>query len=130
MVASFGPGRLLLLGMSGGALRWLIMGLVTSYPVMLMAQTLHALSFATLHLGTMHFIRLMVPNTMRNRAQGIYAALSGGILISSTAFVSGKLYGAFGQTAYFFMVGLSLCALGLTLLLLRFNPRVRAVAAA
>ena len=128
LVARFGPGRLLVLGVSGGALRWLVMGISSSYPIMLAAQTLHALSFATLHLGTMHFIRLMVPNSMRNRAQGIYSALSGGVLVASTAFASGKLYASFGQASYFFMMGLSLLSLAMTLALLRFSPRVRAVA--
>jgi MFS transporter, PPP family, 3-phenylpropionic acid transporter len=130
LVASFGPGRLLLLGISGGLVRWILMGFVSSYSIMLATQTLHALSFATLHLGTMHCIRLMVPNSMRNRAQGIYSALSGGVLISSTAYMSGRLYGTFGQSSYFFMAGLSLLSLVATLALIRFSPRVRSVAAA
>ena len=130
LAARFGPGRLMLLGIAGGALRWTLMGFVSSYAVMLAVQTLHALSFATLHLGTMHFIRLMVPNSMRNRAQGIYSALSGGVLIASTAYMSGWLYAGFGQSSYFFMAGLSLLSLAATLALLRFSPRVRAAAAA
>ena len=130
LVAVLGPARLMVLGIAGGVLRWVTMGFVTSFPILLAAQTLHALSFATLHLGTMHFIRLMVPNGMRNRAQGIYSALSGGVLISSAAFASGKLYGEFGQSAYFFMAGISLCALSLLFGLMHFNPRVRAVAVA
>jgi MFS transporter, PPP family, 3-phenylpropionic acid transporter len=130
LMAFLGPGRLLLVGITGGAVRWILMGFVSSYPIMLAIQTLHGLSFAALHLGTMYFIRLMVPNSMRNRAQGIYAALSGGVLVASAAFMSGRLYANFGQSAYFFMAGLSLISLVATLALLRFSPRVRAVAAA
>ncbi len=130
LLLRFGPSQLLLIGLSGGVLRWLMMASFTSYSVMLVAQMFHALSFAAAHLGAMHFIRLMVPPNIRNRAQGIYSAMSGGILMSSTAWASGRLYNEMGGQAYYLMGVVSLVALALTLALLRFSPRVRAVGAA
>lgn len=130
LLAAFGPGRLLLIGLTGGLLRWIIMAYASSFIVIMLAQSLHALSFATAHLGTMHFIRLMVPGEFRNRAQGIYSALSGGVLLSSAAWLSGDLYRDYGAHAYLFMAGISLTGLILTLALIRFSPRVRVAAAA
>jgi MFS transporter, PPP family, 3-phenylpropionic acid transporter len=126
LLARFGPTRLLLIGLSGGVLRWVIMGGFTSYGMMLAAQGLHALSFASAHLGAMHFIRLMVPPHIRNRAQGIYSALSGGVLMASFAWLSGGLYENYGAGAYYFSAMTSLAAIGLMLVLIRVSPRVRA----
>ena len=130
LVLSLGPGTLLLIGIGGGVVRWLMMGAFTSYGVMFIAQMLHALSFAATHLGTMHFIRLLVPNAIRNRAQGLYSALAGGVFLSVTAFASGGLYNALGAHAYFVMAGISAVAFVLALMLTRLSPRVRAAAAA
>jgi PPP family 3-phenylpropionic acid transporter len=130
ILQKFGPSRLLLIGMCGGIVRWLIMAFATHYVLMFFAQTLHALSFATVHLGTMHFIRLMAPPQTRNRAQGVYAALSGGVFMSASAWTSGGLYQNYGGLAYLFMAAISVAALVMVLLLLRLSPTVRAAGAA
>lgn len=130
IVQALGPGGLLLMGIAGGLVRWLVMGTFSNYGILIIAQMLHALSFAATHLGTMHFIRLLVPNAIRNRAQGVYSALSGGVFMSATAFASGHLYGLYGVHAYFVMAVLSAVALALALYLTRFSPTVRAAAAA
>jgi PPP family 3-phenylpropionic acid transporter len=70
----------------------------------------------------MHFIQGNVPAGLRNTAQGIYAAVSGGIVMSSVMWLSGPLYGAYGGAAYFFMAGLSAAALVLALRLRRLSP--------
>jgi PPP family 3-phenylpropionic acid transporter len=130
LIAAFGPGPVFLAGISGGILRWLLMGTFTSYGIILGAQMLHALSFAATHLGTMHFIRLLAPTAVRNRAQGIYSAISGGVFLSATAFASGSLYAAYGGMAYYAMAFISAVALAVALLVLRLNPKVRAAGAA
>lgn len=130
LVAALGPGGLMLLGIAGGLVRWLMMGTFGNYGIMVAAQMLHALSFAATHLGTMHFIRLLTPNAIRNRAQGIYSAMSGGVFMAAAAFASGKLYGLFGAEAFYAMAGLSAVSLALVLGLMRLSPTVRAAAAA
>ena len=125
-----GPSRLLLLGLAAGVVRWSIMAASSNYGLLLLSQMLHALTFASAHLGTMHFIRLMVPPDFRNRAQGLYSALSGGVFMASMAWVSGRIYGVWGGQAYYMMALTSLLALALALVLIRLNPRVRAVGAA
>jgi MFS transporter, PPP family, 3-phenylpropionic acid transporter len=130
IVEKFGPGRLMLIGLAGGLVRWLLMAVVTSFPLLLLAQVLHALSFATTHLGTMHVIRLMTPPQLRNRAQGINAALSGGILMAGTTLLAGHLYAAIGVKTYFAMAAMSGVAFVLSYAVMRISPRARAAAAA
>jgi MFS transporter, PPP family, 3-phenylpropionic acid transporter len=130
LVEKFGPGRLMMMGMAGGLLRWVLMGFLTSFPLIFMAQMLHALSFATTHLGTMHVIRLMAPPQLRNRAQGINAALSGGILMSGTTLLAGHLYGSMGAKTYFVMALMSALAMCIAYLVLRISPRAQKAAAA
>ncbi len=76
----------------------------------------------------MHMIRLMVPERLRNRAQALHAALSGGFLMSASIWASGPLYHDFGAKTYLAMMGISLVALAIAVPLLRVNPRVRAAA--
>lgn len=125
-----GPGRLLMAGLAGGVVRWLLMAFVTSFPLLLAVQLLHALSFASAHLGAMHFIRLMVPSRLRNRAQGLYSAISGGVFLSATVWLSGRLYEVYAGKTYLFMACISLTALLLAALVIRLSPRVREAAAA
>jgi MFS transporter, PPP family, 3-phenylpropionic acid transporter len=130
LLERLGPTKLLFMGLLGGILRWVVMASFTSYGMMMVGQSLHALSFASAHLGTMYFIRRMVPTAIRNRAQGLYSALSGGVLMSTTAWASGQLYGEVGGLAYYAMAGVSVSALLLIVLVLRFSPRVREAGAA
>jgi MFS transporter, PPP family, 3-phenylpropionic acid transporter len=121
---------LIFVGMAGGIVRWVLMGFLTSFPLILVAQMLHALSFAATHLGTMHVIRLMAPPQLRNRAQGINAALSGGILMSCTTLGAGHLYGYIGGKTYFVMAVMSAVAMLLAFVVLRVSPKAQAAAAA
>lgn len=121
-----GVGMVFLIGLAGGMVRWAALAFVTTLPMMLALQTLHAVSFAMTHLGTMHMIRLMAPEHMRNRAQGLNAAISGGLLMSGTLWLSGWLYELYGGKAFLAMMVVSLLALTLGIALLRVSPRVRA----
>ena len=121
-VARFGAATLIATGIAGGLLRWTIMGFDPPGWLLFPVQALHAASFALTHLGTMHFIQDRVPAGLRNTAQGIYAAASGGIVMSSVMWLSGPLYGAYGGAAYFFMAGISAVALVLALRLRRLSP--------
>jgi MFS transporter, PPP family, 3-phenylpropionic acid transporter len=130
VVATLGPARLMLIGMAGAVVRWLMIGTFESFSLVILAQTLHALSFAATHLGTMHFIRLMVPMPIRNRAQGLYSAITGGVFFSVVVYFSGPLYRSYGGQAYYVMALIALAALVLAVVLVRFSPRVREAGAA
>ena len=119
---AFGSVNLIVIGVGCGLLRWILFGIGLPLPLLFVAQMLHAGSFGLTHLGTMHFIQENVPDGMRNTVQGIFSALSGGILLAATMWASGPLYGLMGGWAYFVMALCSAMALVLALILRRVSP--------
>ena len=106
-----------------GFLRWVFMSHDFGFAVSAILQSLHAVSFTLLHLGTMHYIRLTVPQGLRNSAQGLYAAFSGGIAMSGVMAVSGMLYGQLLGGTYLVMAVASLAALSFAFALRRVSPK-------
>lgn len=129
VIDRLGAPLLLCLGLGGGIVRWTGMAFASGVWEMGLLQALHAVSFASAHLALMHFIRLNVPSNLRNTAQGLYAALAGGVLLSSVTWISGPLYNAFGGYAYLAMTMISIFGLGMALAYAILSPKVRAVAA-
>jgi MFS transporter, PPP family, 3-phenylpropionic acid transporter len=120
---AFGSVGLIIAGTGLAALRWFATGLEPPLAVMFAVQALHAASFGFTHLGTMHFIRERVPENMRNTAQGLFSVLSSGVLLSSTMWASGLLYGALGGAAFFVMAGYAAVAFGLAVALRAISPK-------
>jgi MFS transporter, PPP family, 3-phenylpropionic acid transporter len=122
LVDRFGAQALIIGGTTGGALRWFLMSFDLGYWATAVVQMGHALSFAMLHLGTMHYMLKTVPPHLRNSAQGIYSAASGGIAMCVMMWFSGKLYGPLQGQTYLVMLAVSLCAVSFALQLRRLNP--------
>lgn len=120
---ALGSVRLIMLGTGLAALRWTATGLEPPLAILFAVQALHAASFGFTHLGTMHFIRERVPGNMRNTAQGLFSVLSGGVLLSTTMWASGMLYGALGGGAWFVMAAYAALALALAVILKVISPR-------
>ena len=118
-----GSVGLIMLGTGLGCLRWIATGLEPPLAVLFGVQALHAASFGFTHLGTMHFIRERVPENMRNTAQGIYSVTSSGVLLASTMWASGFLYGTMGGSAWFVMAGYAALAFGLAVVLKAISTR-------
>jgi PPP family 3-phenylpropionic acid transporter len=76
----------------------------------------------------MHYIHQTVPAGLRNSAQGLYAAISGGIALSASMWLSGLLYGELLGKTYLVMAVLSLVALSFALALKRISPTTLAAA--
>ena len=115
--------RLLCIGLFGAVMRWLGMGFATEFYQIALLQTLHCISFATTHLSLMHFIRLNVPQNLRNSAQGLYTAFAAGLLLSSVTWVSGPLYDRFGGQAFLLMAGIACAGLGVAIFnLVKLSP--------
>lgn len=115
--------RLLCIGLFGAVMRWLGMGFATEFYQVALLQTLHCISFAATHLSLMHFIRLNVPQNLRNSAQGLYTAFAAGLLLSSVTWISGPLYDRFGGQAFLFMAGIACAGLGVAVFnLLKLSP--------
>lgn len=126
-VRAAGPVLVMVTGIAGGALRWLVTSLDPVLGVLFAVQALHAFSFTLTHLGTMYYIQRSVPASLRNTAQGIYAALSGGLLMSLVTVLSGELYRDFGGGAYLAMAAISAAAGGFALALRLLNPKAQAL---
>jgi PPP family 3-phenylpropionic acid transporter len=119
LIARFGALNLVVAGIAGGVLRWLLMSVEGGYAYWAMVQVLHALSFALLHLATMECLLLYVPRSARNLAQGIYSAASGGLALTLMTWVAGSLVGSLGSQTYLVMAAVSLVALAAALMLRR-----------
>ncbi|MDP8996271.1 MAG: MFS transporter [Pseudomonadota bacterium] len=109
--------RLLCIGLFGATLRWLAMGFATGFWPILLLQLLHCISFATTHLSLMHFIRLNVPQNLRNSAQGLYTAFASGLLLSGAQWFSGPLFEWAGGKAFLAMAAIA----GIGLVVALFN---------
>jgi PPP family 3-phenylpropionic acid transporter len=120
---ALGSVGLIMLGTGLASLRWIATGLEPPLAILFAVQALHAASFGFTHLGTMHFIRERVPENMRNTAQGLFSVLSSGVLLSSTMWASGLLYGALGGAAYFVMAGYAALAFTFAVILKAVSPR-------
>lgn len=99
----FSPIQLLLIGGGAGFLRWLSMGFEPGLEFLLVLQVLHGFTFAAAHLGAMRYISENIPLEISARAQGLYSALSVGLIMGIGLFVSGYLFKFFASGAYFFM---------------------------
>ena len=128
IIHAIGVERLLLIGLSGGIVRWVGTAFITNEYMVLVLQLLHGVSFACAHLALMHFIRAHVPPNLRNTAQGIYAALAGGVLLSSVTWMSGPLYDNFGGKGFLAMAIISAIGLLIAVYYIRSNPTAQMVA--
>ena len=90
------------------------------------AQALHALTFGAAHLGAMQLLTRTAPAALAATAQGLYAAISGGLFMGLAAVLSGHLFETGALHTFGAMAVLSaLALLGLTLLA-RADPSARA----
>lgn len=96
------PTMMVMLGASGAVLRWA--GMAMNPPAVLLPglQCLHALSFASTHLGVMGFINRTAPPGLAATAQGYYAII-GGITFAAATSSSGLLYAGYGNGGYIVM---------------------------
>jgi PPP family 3-phenylpropionic acid transporter len=119
-----GPMLVIAFGIAGGALRWTITAFDPPLAVLFVTQALHACSFSLTHLGTMNYIQARVAPQLRNTAQGLYAALSGGLAMSVLTLFAGHFYRDYGGHAYLAMAAVSALGFVFALLLFRLSPRV------
>jgi MFS transporter, PPP family, 3-phenylpropionic acid transporter len=123
IVHAIGVERLLIIGLAGGVIRWVGTAFLTNEFLLLVLQLSHAVSFACAHLALMHFIRAHVPANLRNTAQGLYAALAGGVLLSSITYMSGPIYEAYSGRGFLAMAFISALGLAIAVYYIRTNPK-------
>ena len=100
-----GPRRLLMLAGAAGIVRWGLMPMAVSPLAFAALQLLHGFTFAATHLAVILFIARRVPTELSATAQGLYSAVSVGLMIAGSMALSGVLYAAWGGRAYWAMTG-------------------------
>lgn len=106
----------LVVGGIGAVLRWLAMSTDPRPEALVALQAMHGLSFAATYLGSVLVLGGLAGPSHRARMQGRLAAASA-LGLALATFVSGRVAGSFGETAYLLMalqasVGLCLALLG------------------
>jgi PPP family 3-phenylpropionic acid transporter len=112
LLRRLGPPGVVAIAAAAGAVRWTAMASSTSVITLALAQPLHGLTFAALHLACMRVISAIVPPHLAATAQGMYA-LGAGATIALLTLASGWLYGAVGAKGFFVMAVLCVAALPL-----------------
>ncbi len=113
------PPVLIMLGASAAVVRWTWVSFDPHWIVLIGLQALHAVTFGAAHLGVMHYIARAVPVELAATAQGLYAAIGGGIVMGLVMLAAGPIYADLGALAYLPMAGLGGIGLVAALFLLR-----------
>lgn len=106
---------LIVIGSAAAAIRFSIMSLQPGLAVTLGLQTMHALSFAATHIGTMAALTALAPMQARGRAQGIYGSLAA-LTTAISTIGSGMIYERAGSLVFAAMAPLG--AIGFVLMLI------------
>ena len=117
LLARLGPARAAGLAAGMGVLRWSVMAVTTSVPVLAVSQLTHGFTFALLHLAAMSVIGRLVPERSAATAQTLYGTLGLGLASVALTLASGSLFARFGAGAFWAMAALSGTAIPLALTL-------------
>ena len=107
----FKSSGLLTLAGVAGLLRWSVTASTSALPALIFAQSLHALTFGAAHLAVIHLIFQLAPKGTAATTQGLYAALSGGLVLGLAALLAGWLYQTSEAAMFLAMAGFSLAGL-------------------
>lgn len=100
LIARFSASHLLVAAFLGGAVRWALIASISSVPVLLALQPLHALSFAVFWVTSLDLVKRLAPRDVLATAQGLFnAAVGGGAVVFM--FVWGALFEARGGPTTF-----------------------------
>ena len=114
-IRRFDPTVLVALGAAGGCVRWTALTWADGTVVILLIQTMHAVSFGVTHLAVMRFMAERVPEYLSSSAMAIYTASLAGLGMGALLPVAGVVYESFGNLAFLLSSALSVVAIALAL---------------
>lgn len=114
LVARLTPSGALAVAALAGMLRWTIAAQTTDVIALALAQPLHGITFALLHLACMRLLARIVPQGLEGTAQAIYGTVGIGAASALLTMISGMLYARLGAQGFWIMGGLCALALPLT----------------
>lgn len=115
LIARLTPAGAIALAALAGIVRWSMMAHTTDVLALALAQPLHGITFALLHLACMRLIARSVPPGLEGTAQAIYATLGIGGATALFTLLSGILYMRLGAAGFWIMAALCAAALPVTL---------------
>jgi PPP family 3-phenylpropionic acid transporter len=86
-------------------LRWLLLALPVSLPVLVVAQCGHAVTFALVHLAGIQLVQRAVPASSQRFAQAVYSGLTFGLGIVAGTALAGPVYAMVGGRGAFLVAG-------------------------
>jgi len=113
--------QVLLASFALAALRWLLIGwFPESLTILVMAQTLHAVTFGAFHATAIQMVHRFFTGRHQHRGQAIYGSASFGVGGAVGSFYSGYTWGLFGPTVtYAVAAGAAALAFVITWVLIR-----------
>lgn len=99
------PERMLVIAFGIAAVRWWITAGTSALAAVLLAQALHAFTFAGFHIAALQTLHRIVPSAVRTTAQGLYGAISFGLGGSLGMALSGVVADRFGTGGLFALSG-------------------------
>jgi PPP family 3-phenylpropionic acid transporter len=115
LIARLTPRGAIALAALAGIARWAVMARSTDVAALALAQPLHGLTFALLHLACMRLIARTVPHGLEGTAQALYATVGIGSATALFTLMSGVLYQRWGAEGFWIMAALCAAALPLAL---------------
>lgn len=96
LVRRLGVKSLLILALSGGIVRLLILSSTPPTWVILGSQILHALTFGAMHIASIMYVNHQIPHSMRASGQAAFNAVVIGLAGAVGNLIAGILYDAYG----------------------------------
>ncbi|RZB35101.1 MAG: MFS transporter, PPP family, 3-phenylpropionic acid transporter [Desulfobacteraceae bacterium Eth-SRB1] len=87
------------------ALRWFILFSATSTAVIMLTQTLHAITYGSFHIASILYIDSLTPDEAKTTGQAVNNAVTYGLGMTVGFFISGCLYETIGSFALFALSG-------------------------
>ncbi len=121
----FGVANILMASLALAAVRWLMIGFgVDSWPVLLIAQLLHAATFGSFHAAAIEYVRQRFDGGYQGQGQAMYSAVSFGAGGAVGAAASGLLWDSNPIWAFVMASAASVAAFVLAWLFLKHMERV------
>ncbi len=101
LIRAMGSAAVLTLALVAGVLRWSLYAATDALPLLILAQSLHALTFAAFHVAAVLFMFRLFPPQLRAVGQSLYGSASYGLGLTAGMLLNGAFYELAGPRAMF-----------------------------
>jgi PPP family 3-phenylpropionic acid transporter len=112
---------MLMIGGGVAVLRWVLMAMHPSLPMLFVLQAMHAITYPFAYFGVLHFVANWAPEEIAAEAQSFSSALTQGFAVAAVL-LFGWLVGAIGGASFYVAAGIALLAVVATGVSLMLQP--------